>query len=280
MKAFLLIKNGRAERYRQSKIPAVQAYLQKKPGQLEEMLRAEEAHLQSTQKVLAEMRRLGVEYTAVKQLELAEHAHSINSYDLAVSVGGDGTFLDLAHFVMDMPILGINSDIKRSVGNFCAATPENFQDYIMNSAESTKVWRLQASINGKIVPEPALNEVLLASTNPAEMSRYVVKACGQEKEMRSSGLIVCTAAGSTAWMSKAGGIVLPITSKSLEYHSRETGERKFEFAESVSVLSLCPEGKIYMDGNVLQYEANIGTQLIFKPGSPLAVLGNLSRTSI
>jgi NAD+ kinase len=43
------------------------------------------------------------------------------AYDLVVAVGGDGTFMTAAHRVRAVPLLGVNSDPKDSVGFFCGA---------------------------------------------------------------------------------------------------------------------------------------------------------------
>ena len=48
-------------------------------------------------------------------------------YDLIITVGGDGTFLEAARQVKDGIIWGVNSDPGWSVGRYCSGNPENFE---------------------------------------------------------------------------------------------------------------------------------------------------------
>src|SRR5262245_61134067 len=50
------------------------------------------------------------------------------SADLVVSVGGDGTLLHASHYVRDGMVIGVNSAPGDSVGRFCTANRENFQE--------------------------------------------------------------------------------------------------------------------------------------------------------
>src|SRR5476649_15868 len=50
-----------------------------------------------------------------------------NRYDLIVTVGGDGTFLEAARQVKDGILWGVNSDPSWSVGRFCSGNPKNFE---------------------------------------------------------------------------------------------------------------------------------------------------------
>ncbi|MBT7296055.1 hypothetical protein HN836_00190, partial [Candidatus Woesearchaeota archaeon] len=53
--------------------------------------------------------------------------NKILNADLIISVGGDGTFLEVSHYVLNSPILGINSDAQSSTGFFCHANKNNFK---------------------------------------------------------------------------------------------------------------------------------------------------------
>ena len=47
-------------------------------------------------------------------------------YDLIITVGGDGTFLEAAKHAKHQIILGVNSAPDHSVGRFCIANKYNF----------------------------------------------------------------------------------------------------------------------------------------------------------
>src|SRR3989338_5043858 len=83
--------------------------------------------------------------------------------DLVVAVGGDGTFLRASHFIFDKtPIFGVNSDPKSKEGFFMTATKKDFNKklnrIIQDNYKIKKLHRLEAYINNKKIPEPALNE--------------------------------------------------------------------------------------------------------------------------
>jgi len=51
------------------------------------------------------------------------------------------------------------------------------------------VWSLY---NGEPIPELVLNEVLIAHSNPAATSRYIIEVDDMKEEQRSSGLWIST----------------------------------------------------------------------------------------
>jgi NAD+ kinase len=155
------------------------------------------------------------------------HASRADARDcwLVVAVGGDGTLLDAAHRVEDRPVLGINSDPRRSVGTFCAATVEDFpsklQLILSGAVQPVAIPRMDIRINGRRLPHPALNDVLFAHRCPAAITEYELRAGDQAEVQRSSGVWISTAAGSTGAMRAAGGEVMPLDSPLLQYLVRE-----------------------------------------------------------
>src|SRR5699024_3085304 len=100
--------------------------------------------------------------------------------DIVVVVGGDGTVLDVSHSVIDKPIIAINSDPDRSVGVFCACAAEQAQNAARrvreNEAIPTMLHRMRVTLNGVDFVYPAMNDVLVANSHPARMSRYILTA--------------------------------------------------------------------------------------------------------
>ena len=98
-----------------------------------------------------------------------------SKFDLVLTVGGDGTFLEAARHCTKQVILGINSDPEWSVGRFCGADPKTFGE-VLESVLKKKctvhhLSRLKFKIKGQPVSENVLNDILICHCNPAAMSR-------------------------------------------------------------------------------------------------------------
>jgi NAD+ kinase len=131
--------------------------------------------------------------------------------DLVVSVGGDGTLLDLARRLQGtaVPVLGVNVG---KLGFLAGFSPEEFAAYL--DGASPQDWRvdrammLQARVNGG-VPRAALNDVAVSQgvmTRLIEIDMWI----GGEHAIayRADGLIVSTPIGSTAYSLSLGGPIL------------------------------------------------------------------------
>lgn len=151
---------------------------------------------------------------------------SFENRDLAIAIGGDGTFLKTAHFIFsNMPVLGVNSDPKFKEGFFMAASRKDFEKKFSRILDGDyrirKLSRLEACIGSKKVPELALNEFYISREKEYKTARYYMAINGKKERQKSSGVIISTAAGSHAWMKSAGGKILPIDSNKFEYLVRE-----------------------------------------------------------
>ncbi len=165
----------------------------------------------------------------------------VKNYDLVITVGGDGTFLWGSKLVgSDIPILGINSDPSSSVGFFtCMSKDQISADLdrliLQKSGNRKQVQRLKVSVNGEIVRNRILNDILFAASHPAAMTNYVlcvfdnIGGVGRknlernlvEENQRSSGIWISSASGSTGANLSAGGWILPLDDKRAQYVVRE-----------------------------------------------------------
>lgn len=145
--------------------------------------------------------------------------------DLVISIGGDGTFIDASHLIKDDTlILGVNSDPKESEGIHCSATRKDFRDKIKRIIEgdfSVEKWtRLAVYLDHKKC-EFALNEVYVGAGHIYNTSRYVLEVHGVKERQKSSGVLISTGCGSTAWYSSAGGRPFPKDAKEARFIVRE-----------------------------------------------------------
>lgn len=183
-------------------------------------------HTETLKSVRKQLSQLGIPYDIRLRTSL-KPGSLIRGYDLVVTIGGDGTFLETSHHIDDAKtvLMGVNSVPKESVGYYCKATSKNFsekiQAFLGNRAKIYSLHRLKVSISGKTQPPLALNDILFSNTHPAGTTRYRLKVNGREEEQKSSGLWISPAPGSTAATKSAGGRTLPIGSKQFQFVTRE-----------------------------------------------------------
>ncbi len=236
---------------------------------------AHDQHVDALQHIETELKARGIEFDSCHRAELDEKAHQ---YDLLITVGGDGTFLDASHNLRQTPILGVNSAPGTSFGHFCLANRNNFSQIIdqiiSNELSPERLLRLELAINGKALPELVLNEVLVSHGNPAGTSRYIIRLNDKEEEQRSSGIWIGTPSGSTGAIKSAGGEILNITDQRYQYVVREPWERpkqhfmftkgKIPRAQHMLIISQMRTGALYIDGQHIEYPLPLGDELTVK----------------
>lgn len=210
--------------------------------------------------------------------------------DLVVTVGGDGTLLDASHLIGDgCPLLGINSAPGHSVGFFCGGVKGQVKTTLAKALAGdlakSELTRMRIELNGKLLHARVLNEVLFCQASPGATSRYIMTLpTGEEEEQRSSGIWVGPAAGSTAAQRSAGGTVLPLESRRLQFVVREPyravgGAYKYrkgfvEEGKTLRLRSKMREAKVFIDGHRIIHAITLGDVLTMRAGSEsLTVLG-------
>lgn len=256
-----------------------------------DMRRAHAIHEESLASVAHALRRLGVEFELAFRADLKV----TKRYDLVVSVGGDGTFLQAARGGCLLPsggpapILGVNSDPQRSEAVFCAATRQTFNRLCGQALEGQlpelRLRWLQLTLNGARLPQRALNDVLVVHDDPATMSRYRLAIGAREELQKSSGLWVATAAGSSSAVLAAGGRRLPWGAKQCQYRPRELYRGRLSryrltggvLASSarVRVTWLMRRGSAFLDGPHVRVPLVFADRLEIRLSltSPVRVLG-------
>lgn len=204
--------------------PALQRVL-RRGGSIASTIRA--AHREHTATVAAVSRALDAAGAHTRRVVGARFPPPAarGPFDLVVSVGGDGTFLEAARLAGSTPILGVNSDPRRSVGRFCGAVRATFarvlRDFLAGRLRAVSLARLHATAGTRA--GEALNDLLVAHLSPASTSSYVLalRPRGPRERQRSSGLWISTAAGSTGAIRSAGGRVMPLRSRRVQFLVRE-----------------------------------------------------------
>jgi NAD+ kinase len=227
--------------------------------------------------------------------------HVEGGCNLVVTVGGDGTLLAASHGIgADVPLLGVNSAPNHSVGFFCGAKKgavrKAIEAALAGESRRTELTRMRVDLNGRRLLDRVLNEALFCHSSPAATSRYILRVLDvdrdpprtvREEEQKSSGMWVGPAAGSTAAQRSAGGRVLPLASRKIQYVVREPyrphGESLtmtlglIDEGQALAVKSKMRQGRVYLDGDHIVHDVEIGDVVTMRRSDePLVVLG-LSR---
>lgn len=237
---------------------------------------AHEEHYQTLDYVKEQLTKRGIEHLAVVRQDLKGLTCDA---DLVLSVGGDGTFLDTAHFLEHLPVLGVNSARSSSFGHFCLANKDNFagllDDIINDRLAPHPLMRLQLTLNNNVLSTLVSNEVLISHSNPAGTSRYYISVGDKMEMQRSSGIWVGPPAGSTGALRAAGGPVIPITNREYQYIVREPALRPGEHLElcrgilsqdnKIKIVSGMRTGALYIDGTHIIHRFSLGDELVIEP---------------
>lgn len=141
-------------------------------------------------------------------------AHTGETIDFALSVGGDGTFLTTASLVghLDIPILGINCG---HLGYLAEVQTDNIDavlDQLISNnytIEQRRMLEVSCQYDGKIVSPLALNEVAVLKSGLSSMITIDVTLNGEFlHNYKADGLLIATPTGSTAYNLSVGGPLL------------------------------------------------------------------------
>ena len=208
-------------------------------------------------------------------------------YDLVITVGGDGTFLEAARQVKKGVVWGVNSDPSWSVGRFCSGNPQNFESMLdkvlAEKAAIRKFCRLDLSFSDGTQSMNVLNDILICHHNPGAMSRYFLTLGRVREEQRSSGVWIATAAGSSGGLHSAGGKVLSQESKEFQYMPRELYRGRgiryhlkggvLEATQKIVLTSLMREGVVFVDGSHVCLPFSFGAKVFVKrSANPLRII--------
>jgi len=275
----------------------------------ERLLNRYQVHQQCVGDVENMLKKTDIKYVKIGRDEL--HRGLLQDKDLVIAVGGDGTILNTASFLDDsIPVLGVNSDPtkpeeqgvtnakdeRRSRGALCAVTAttinQNLPRILYGDVSPGLRSRIQCLVRSTYTETrlpPALNDILVSHPTPAAVSRFRFTLCkgnvtpsyktNQSLEemfsfnVWSSGIWISTATGSTAAMHAAGGAVMDIRSRNLQYmvrehlveesnaHQRKAGHDMIRPDEMIALRWNSQLGCVFVDGSHFKHELELGDEL-------------------
>lgn len=175
-----------------------------------------DTHHASLEMILKGLSQAGCDSIRVVQAQGLTPAH-LEGVDAVLTAGGDGTVLEAAACIgsSELPVISVNTDPVLSTGFLCAAkiTPSLcFKRDVMDRLRDGEFeWLMRSRIRIRLnqresyLPRLALNEMLMADSDPSRPTVHETTTSPDQDPLvqRSSGCIVCTGTGSTAWMSSA-----------------------------------------------------------------------------
>ncbi len=230
------------------------------------------AHYATLRAVEDILRKSGVKYHKHARGKGADY----KTYDLVITVGGDGTILEAARALNSrQQILGVNSDPNWSVGQFCCCHAETFEKmlkkFLEGSAKTCRLYKLKLHLEDghKARDIECLNDVLICHANPGAMSRYELVIGNTTEDHRSSGIWFSTAAGSTGAMLSAGGRVMLLSSTDIQYKPRELYHSRtvkyrltggfIRRPGKARLISAMAHGYIFVDGAHVKFPFTYGS---------------------
>jgi len=262
----------------------VQRLLAERDPSVARMMDAHRQHLETIELARAALSELGARATfRHRYQELAQR------WDLVVTLGGDGTLLWASHRVgRGTPMVAINSAPDHSVGYFCAGERSNLAEVLgralRGELSSHSLTRMRVRVDEEVVSSRVLNDVLFCHSSPAATSRYILRAGGRQEEQTFSGVWIGPAAGSTAALHSAGGRILPLGSRRLQYVVREPYRGPgggyalthgfLKPGEPLEMRSKMRKGMLFVDGAHRTHGVDIGAVVrLDRSDEPLSLLG-------
>ena len=250
----------------------------------------EESHRSNAQAlsdVQAELSARGIKVTTRNRRPL----RCKGDHDLVISLGGDGTLMEVAwRLTSRPPLVGINSDPSKSVGALCAGTVADLPCILdrleAGSLVPSSLNRIRVRLNRQEVIGPCLNDVLFAHLCPAGLTRFEMAILprdqvwdaplepdGPFQHYRCSGIWVSSAAGSTAAIKSAGGEPMSNDSQELQFLVREPYAHhrhpppdplrgRVGPGESLVLVSRLRQGRIWADGADHSLALTFGQRLV------------------
>jgi NAD+ kinase len=155
---------------------------------------------------------------AMAKLQSQYGQHELDDADVIVALGGDGFMLRTLHRFLpaDLPVYGMK------LGNVGFLMNRFHEDSLQNRLQQASIVELNAlcmlavTEAGNEATALAINEVsLLRQLNQAAHIRILVNGSVKVEDLVCDGVLVSTAAGSSAYNLSAQGPILPLGSEAL-----------------------------------------------------------------
>lgn len=210
---------------------------------------------------VSEVRRAAEDYGYVETAE--------NDADLAVAIGGDGTFIDTAKMAINADIIGIN---KGTLG-YLTETEENnsyqaIKNYVEGNCFIQKRMMLQCEIGGTEVVDSAINDIVVTKKDSSVIDVEISIDDKVITRYYADGIIISTPSGSTGYAFSCGApiidpssemiLITPIAPHTIMNRSICASENS---VVSIKLLNARQDNKCVVNVDGVKYEMAVGSAI-------------------
>ena len=174
-------------------------YVEHLGGDYGEYEREHEAYVAARRLVLDTLERHG-RYQIVDRAFLPNFLFAAD--DIVVALGQDGLVANTMKYLDENPLVGVNPEAARYDGVLLPFQPPDMQallpELLADRRSFKEVTMAQATLTDKQVLY-AVNDLFIGPKSHTS-ARYEIRHAGRSETQSSSGIIVSTGLGSTAWM--------------------------------------------------------------------------------
>ncbi len=286
----LLLKKKTSSATQRESLRALERRKVLPPDYLHQLERADMEHVETLTRVQKILASTDCQVTELHQPQSG--SWPAEEYDFIITLGGDGTVLNASHALQNdsrTVVVGIRSS-QGSVGQLCAFDYRSLEHFATcwragGEIEKQELQRLRAEITcnrtgKKQLSEAVLNDFLYTNSNPAAMTRYIVKFAQRWESQKSSGVWVATATGSSAALQAAGGRAVDFSAHKFQFQVRELYQSSGNYidgcefdlqANRLTICSLCEQALLALDGHHHTLLLRYGDTFTFQAAPPLTI---------
>jgi NAD kinase/predicted RNA methylase len=173
-----------------------------------------EEHQQNVEKVRSVLQKAEINFHVFDVDKI--DSRIMDNFNLAVVLGGDGTFLKFTRFLQSqIPLFGVNSAPSSSFAHYLRTRSETFEEALnrllsgdFSILDLPRIEAVLANGEERFNLPLALNDLILKDNAFAKGTRSVIRLGGREEFSYGDGLLISTATATclNSWMNNAGGI--------------------------------------------------------------------------
>lgn len=232
------------------------------------LTKSDKEHIKTINSIKEYLENKGIDFQIKKDYQIDKSC--VPSFKYVISVGGDSTALKTMGLLnTKQKFLGIKSTNSShgALTRYCLNSFRTGIERLLEDNEKYETYwdRLSVKVDGKKLKHLAVNEVYIGRDKPYEVLHSTLNG----KEFTSSGLIVSTSQGSTAFYKNSGGIpfekgigysvLIPIVLGNGLQKSKNYGQNKI-----LEVL-------VRREGNIISFDCNKDKEVPVPQGSKISI---------